>query len=779
MSVEAAIENGDFQQALVNLEHETGGPAADPARLLMRFNMEVRLQRFREAQATMQRLVAAAPDLAGPMGAFAAAAQAEELATLRRRDPNHAGKGAAVGMPPPHLLALMKAAVCHTHGDAPAAGAALAEATALTPATSGTITRVNGAAQRFSAIADSDDLTGATLPFYDGGRVLDLAFSELASITFHDPKTSFDVMWSPAEVEMVDGTRLHGRVPSFYVGTGVADEGRVRAGLETTWRRDRGYAEALGQRDWSVTLPDGGRSMVGILGVRRIDFDNPRRAPGHAGMPSGHPPPMGSGYPAPMQSGYPPHMGSGHPPPMAQAGWGQAWPDPRAGAPHGAAPTAKAPGWGIPVAVVAAFAGLLFFFYLGMLGGRAAGEVVALLLVVTAVAAIAAAVAGFQSLARKRTGPGIAILGMAGFGVLASGVTLAMDASHRKTYSPTDYKYEPPARTASTVDSYVDLCERKEPFPGAKKYAKGSAPSKVAVFRKYLDDKSPTFKRDHRADRFEGVFAQDGDTRDVELVACLELKRKGKPLYCNYYGAQVEVYDMTHELKIVEAATGKVLKEETFDLDNRTEKCASSVKGSSYQGADYLPKIISALLPLQPDGVALPKADRFDLDAVCSGSPVPQAAAYQAGDKKRAVHMLYFPTAEQSFTREDLPDGLAPAGAPEDDVSKYSLVACVTGKPLKKKQDCSFTSGKVLELHDGEVEVALREAATGKLVETKTFKATSAGCPYSHKFFGNRDKRMLRVEPAFSAYWGGLTGTPIAPPKPQGGGRWALDEQLQ
>lgn len=236
---------------------------------------------------------------------------------------------------------------------------------------------------------------------------------------------------------------------------------------------------------------------------------------------------------------------------------------------------------------------------------------------------------------------------------------------------------------------------------------------------------------------------------------------------------------MTHKLKIVEAATGKVVKEESFDLDRRTEKCASSVKGSSYQGADYIPKVISALLPLQPAGVPLPKADRFDLDAVCSGGAVPQAAPYEAGDKKRAVHVLYFPTAEQSFSREDAPEGLALAGTPEEDVTKYELVACATGKPINKKASCDFTGGKVLEVYDGDVEVAVREAKTGKLVETKTFKGTSSGCPYSHKFFGNPDKRILKVEPGLQVYLGSLTGTPVAPPKPQGrqgGGR--LDERL-
>ncbi len=759
MSVEAAIENGDFQQALASLEHETNGPTADPGRLLMRFNMEVRLQRFQAAQATMQRLVAAAPEVAGPMGAFAAAAQAEELATLRRRDPAHAGKGSAIGLPPAHQLALMKASVCHTHGDAQAAKAALSEAAALTPATSGTITRVGGATQRFTAIADSDELTGATLPVYDGAKLLDLAFSELSSITFLDPKTSFDVMWSQADIEMVDGTRLRGRIPSFYAGTGVADDGSVRAGRETIWRHDRGYAEALGQRDWSVTTADGGRSMVGILGVQRIDFDNPRRAQGHAG-----------------QGGRAGHAGA---PAAWGAPWGQAQAFPQAGA-----SAAKVPGWGIPVAVVAAFAGLSAFLYLGMLGGRAAAEGVFGLLGIAVIAAVGAAVAGAQTLARKRTGLAVATFAIAGFGVLVGIGGVAMDAAHRKSqYTPSSNTYEPPPRRATSVDSYAALCDGKEAFPGAKKYEKSAsagAPSKVAVFRKYLDDKTPMYKRDERAKSFEGVVAGDNDVDDVQLVACMELKRKGEPLFCNYYGAQVEVYDMTHTLRILEAKTGKVVKEDTFELDRRTEKCAGSVTGNSYKGADYVPKLISTLLPLQPDGVALPKAERIDLDAVCSGSPIPQAAPYKPGAGKRAAHLVYFAQATQSSTREDLPDGLSTTDPVEEDVTKYELVACVTGKPLKKKADCDFTSGKVLEIHDGEIEVAMYEAATAKLVEKKTFKATSGACPYSHKFFGNRDKRMLTVEPAFQAYWATMTGAPPPKPKPAAGGQgaWSLDDRL-
>jgi hypothetical protein len=41
----------------------------------------------------------------------------------------------------------------------------------------------------------------------------------------------------------------------------------------TTWVRDHGYAQGLGQRDFKVVMEGGGVSMVGILQIRRIDFD--------------------------------------------------------------------------------------------------------------------------------------------------------------------------------------------------------------------------------------------------------------------------------------------------------------------------------------------------------------------------------------------------------------------------------------------------------------------------------------------------------------------------
>jgi hypothetical protein len=317
-----------------------------------------------------------------------------------------------------------------------------------------------------------------------------------------------------------------------------------------------------------------------------------------------------------------------------------------------------------------------------------------------------------------------------------------------------------PLYRAATLTSYSAMCSGGEPFTGATPYAKKPGrESKTVFFDKHLDAKTPAWNIHHRK-QLGAIVAKD--PADVELVVCSELKRKGDPSYCRYYGAEVTIYDMTHDVRILEATTGKVLAQHTFELDRRTEYCDGAVSSSHFKGASPEPMLLSLLLPFQGEGIALPKIERVsDLNAVCSGSPFPQAAAYEGrGDTRVPVHLVYFPTAGQSNVIEGSPDGISPSRSSAEDPMAIPLVACLTGKPQKKKATCAFTGGKQLEMYDGEIEVAVYETATRKLVETRSFKATSRGCPWSHKFYGNVDKRMDKAEPALARYLKSLEGGP-------------------
>lgn len=302
---------------------------------------------------------------------------------------------------------------------------------------------------------------------------------------------------------------------------------------------------------------------------------------------------------------------------------------------------------------------------------------------------------------------------------------------------------------------------------GAPAYEKSqgpTSPSKVVVFQKYLDDTSPSYVL---ADLplLGPVGAQHGDEKNVQLVACVDLKRQGSPSFCNFHGGKLELYDMTYSVRVLEAKTGNELSKEEFSLDRRTHRCPGVYRfapgaNSAYRGADYTLKLLGLLLPLQPPGIELPKVASAEIDAVCSGSVVPQMPAYDRSKSgPRGLRTVYFGGVEQTFTTSNLPDGFPPNASEAEGVDSVELVACVTAIPRKKIRECEFTGGGVLETHDGEFEVEVYEAATRKLVEKKSFKGSSPrGCPVLHKFWGQRDKRMTRIEPAFRQYLEKLRG---------------------
>lgn len=321
----------------------------------------------------------------------------------------------------------------------------------------------------------------------------------------------------------------------------------------------------------------------------------------------------------------------------------------------------------------------------------------------------------------------------------------------------------PRARTADSLDSYADLCKApSQPIDGANGYKRqgsGGPPSKIAVFVRNADR---SFYLASSTTDLGPMLATESSFRDVELVACLDLTKVGEPVYCNYYGGQLQLYEMSHALRVVEAKTAREVLKTEFVLDKKTERCpsvytfASKDQTKETTGPDYGSKLASLLLPLEPDGTTLPAVKAEKLDDVCSGSAVPQAVAYVPGSPTR-VHLAYFPNEQQTFVREELPDGFPTLDDVDADASPFALVACVTGIPKKKRQACDFDSGKVLTIYDGVFEVRLIEARTGKLVETKTFKGTSpGGCPDLHKFWGSNDDEITRVEPGLRKYIDGL-----------------------
>ncbi|MBK7537862.1 MAG: hypothetical protein IPI49_21315 [Myxococcales bacterium] len=272
---EGLLQKGDLLQALALLHQELQASEPDPGRLLMIFSLEVRLHRFADAQATLRHVIELAPQAAAGLASYGRCARAEEARLARLTSPEVAGQRAALLPPPPHLLSYSTAAVQHAQGHHAVAAAALEQANAQRPRVSGTFTWTSGRTQRFVDLLDMDALTGAVLPCFGGDALLDLPYCQLRSVTFMRGPSSFDALWVPAEIVLVDGQLVHVRVPALYVGTGVAEFASARMGQSTLFFHDKGYCVGLGQRDLELHGEGGERTMVGILAAAKIDFDAP------------------------------------------------------------------------------------------------------------------------------------------------------------------------------------------------------------------------------------------------------------------------------------------------------------------------------------------------------------------------------------------------------------------------------------------------------------------------------------------------------------------------
>lgn len=269
MGADERIAEGDFRGALEILKQ---GPE-EPSALLTMFNLQTRLEAFEDAQRSLARLVMLAPQLAGAAKELGGCARCEATLAMRRSDPRTAGARRAVGAPHPVAIGYAKASAMHASGDAAAAAQAIRETESVTARCPGLLTWSNGRQARFTHLADSDELTGSTVPCFVGEHVVDFAYDELRSITFSPGKASFDWLWMPADIEFAKKEApLFGRIPALYSGAGIHPSNPVRTGQMTSWNRDHGYAIGEGQRDLYVHTEQG-MMVVGLRQITRIEFD--------------------------------------------------------------------------------------------------------------------------------------------------------------------------------------------------------------------------------------------------------------------------------------------------------------------------------------------------------------------------------------------------------------------------------------------------------------------------------------------------------------------------
>ncbi|MBV9504958.1 MAG: hypothetical protein JO323_08135 [Acidobacteriia bacterium] len=120
----------------------------------------------------------------------------------------------------------------------------LEEAAAATPATSGSINDTH-----FDNLSDADDLIGPFLELIVSGTYSWVPWEAVRSVTTAPPRNLRDLIWLPANVELVLGPLGDVFLPALYTNSYLHADTGVKLGRMTEWRSDvPGLALAVGQK---------------------------------------------------------------------------------------------------------------------------------------------------------------------------------------------------------------------------------------------------------------------------------------------------------------------------------------------------------------------------------------------------------------------------------------------------------------------------------------------------------------------------------------------------
>jgi protein involved in temperature-dependent protein secretion len=185
-------------------------------------------------------------------------AEKARLAWLSRGE----GQPAFAMPPPPWATAYLEAHQQHCRGDAERAAATMRAVHPDIPGSPGLVDNIQAVDVR-----DVDDFLGPFLEVLAPDLYLLIPLSQLQSLQLSPPENYPELLWRPADVTLVGGSRPPLRLPTLYAGVGKPDDAH-RSGAQTTFLpAGGGLCRGMGQRQLLLTLPDGQTQRVPLRGL--------------------------------------------------------------------------------------------------------------------------------------------------------------------------------------------------------------------------------------------------------------------------------------------------------------------------------------------------------------------------------------------------------------------------------------------------------------------------------------------------------------------------------
>lgn len=261
MHAQQLLKEGNLPEALAALQADIRRQPGEPRLRIFLFQLLCVLGQWERALAQLQVLGELDAATLPMVQTYRAALRCELL-----RQQVFAGRRAPVvlGDPLPWMVLLIDALRLQAEGQADQAAGNRERAFGLAPAMPGSLD-----GERFAWIGDADGRIGPFMEAFIDGRYLWLPFQRMRRVEIEPPSDLRDLVWIPASFCWTNGGQTVGLVPARYVDTVTVDDARLLLAQRTDWLPAPDGA-GLGQRLLATDRDD-----VGLLNVRRIDFDDP------------------------------------------------------------------------------------------------------------------------------------------------------------------------------------------------------------------------------------------------------------------------------------------------------------------------------------------------------------------------------------------------------------------------------------------------------------------------------------------------------------------------
>jgi type VI secretion system protein ImpE len=236
---------GNLQEAIAGQIQEVKANPQDHSRRLFLFELLMFAGDLDRARRQIEAIQYEEMELEMAVNAYRKLVNAEQA---RQQLFGSGGTPKFMTEPPEHVRLRLEAVTCARENRSDALNELLEKAESASPSLRG---ELNG--KPFDNVRDCDDLFGTVLEVMVSDNYYWVPFEEVSSIVIEQPRFPRDLIWAPAQLELLSGSAGGVFLPVLYPGSHEHADNQVKLGRTTDWTSpEEGPVRGRGSRTFWV-----------------------------------------------------------------------------------------------------------------------------------------------------------------------------------------------------------------------------------------------------------------------------------------------------------------------------------------------------------------------------------------------------------------------------------------------------------------------------------------------------------------------------------------------